>query len=129
MRTFKLLLLYAGLLMGVQCVQAQSAEVPAAVLAAFASGNATEISEYLGPNVELVIENSNDVFSREQASVIINDFFRKHKVSNFQLLHKGNKDATSFAIANMKTSNGVYRVYILTRKGQIQQLRIEPSND
>jgi len=29
----------------------------------------------------------------------------------------------------LKTATGTYRVYVLTRKNEIQQLRIEPSND
>ena len=75
----------------------------------------------------------NDVFSKQQASGIITDFFRTNKVSSFQLLHKGNKEATSFAIGEIKTNTGNYRVYVLTRKSGnqtvIQQLRIELSND
>ena len=73
--------------------------------------------------------NKNDVFSKPQATEIIADFFRKNKVNSFQLLHKGNKDAASFVIGTLKTSTGNFRLYVLTRKNEIQQLRIEPSND
>jgi hypothetical protein len=87
----------------------------------------------LGANVELVIGAKNDVFSKQQASGIINDFFRSNKVNSFQVLHKGNKDNANFAIGTLKTSSGNYRVYVLTRKQGatplIQQLRIESSND
>jgi hypothetical protein len=96
-------------------------------------GDAGKLSAYLNTNVELVVGNKNDVFSKQQASGIITDFFRTNKVSSFQLLHKGNKEATSFAIGEIKTNTGNYRVYVLTRKSGnqtvIQQLRIELSND
>ncbi|MEI7504319.1 MAG: DUF4783 domain-containing protein, partial [Paludibacter sp.] len=65
----------------------------------------------------------------QQATGIISDFFRKKRVNGFAMLHKRNKDAASFVIGTLKTASGTYRVYVLTRKNEIQQLRIEPSND
>ena len=117
------------LICAVPLVQAQSSEVALGIISALDSGNASQLSGYLNDNVELVIGNQNDVFSKQQATGIIADFFRKNKVSGFQLLHKGNKDAASFAIGTLKTNSGNFRVYVLTRKNEIQQLRIEPSNE
>jgi len=110
-------------------IKAQSAEVPSEIIASLNDGNANQLSGFLNDNVELVIENKNDIFSKQQATGIIVEFFRKNKVSGFQLLHKGNKDAASFVIGTLKTGTGSFRVYVLTRKNEIQQLRIEPSND
>ena len=129
MKTFKLFLLCISLFMVVPFVKAQSAEIPYEIISALNEGNSGLLSSYLNSNVELVIDNKNDVFSKQQASGIISDFLRKNRVSSFQLLHKGNKDLASFAIGTLKTSNGNYRLYVLTRKNEIQQLRIEPSND
>ena len=129
MKRLLLILLSAFLFIASPVLKAQSAEVPSSIISALDDGNATELSGYLNANVELVIDNKNDVFSKQQATGIITDFFRKNHVSNFQVLHKGNKDAASFAIGTLKTSTGNYRVYILTRKNEIQQLRIEPTND
>ena len=129
MKTFKFYLLCLSLFAAVSLVEAQSSEVPSEIISALNEGDASQLSTYLNANVELVIDNKNDVFSKQQASGIISDFFRKNRVSSFQLLHKGNKDLASFAIGMLKTSNGNYRVYVLTRKNEIQQLRIEPSND
>lgn len=129
MKTFKFYLLCLSLFAAVSFVEAQTAEVPSAIISALNEGDASQLSANLNANVELVIDNKNDVFSKQQASGIISDFFRKNRVSSFQLLHKGNKDLASFAIGMLKTSNGNYRVYVLTRKNEIQQLRIEPSND
>ena len=129
MKTFKFYLLCLSLFAAVSLVEAQSSEVPSEIISALNEGDASQLSTYLNANFELVIDNKNDVFSKQQASGIISDFFRKNRVSSFQLLHKGNKDLASFAIGMLKTSNGNYRVYVLTRKNEIQQLRIEPSND
>ena len=129
MKTIKLFLLSACFLCVIPLLQAQSVEVPAAIINALNSGDANQISNYLNSNVELFIENKNDVFSKPQATEIIADFFRKNRVNSFQLLHKGNKDAASFVIGTLKTVSGNFRLYVLTRKNEIQQLRIEPSND
>jgi hypothetical protein len=129
MKNFKLLLVFTCIFCAIPLLQAQSTEVPSDIITALNAGNASQLSEYLNSNVELVIENKNDVFSKQQASGIIADFFRKNSVNSFQLLHKGTKDAASFVIGMLKTSSGNFRVYVLTRKNEIQQLRIEPSND
>jgi len=129
MKTFKLFLLSACLFCVIPMLQAQSVEVPVAIINALNSGDANQISNYLNSNVELFIENKNDVFSKPQATEIIAEFFRKNRVNSFQLLHKGNKDAASFVIGTLKTASGNFRLYVLTRKNEIQQLRIEPSND
>lgn len=133
MRTIKFLFISLLVFTATTYTAAQTNEISSDIIAALDEGNASEINANLGPNVELVIGNKNDVFSKQQASGIINDFFRTNKVTSFQVLHKGNKDAASFAIGTLKTSGGNFRVYVLTRKQGasplIQQLRIESSND
>lgn len=133
MKSIKLVLLSFLMLCALPHVVAQSSEVSSEIITALDKGDAAKLSAYLNANVELVVGNKNDVFSKQQATGIITDFFRTNKVSSFQLLHKGNKEATSFAIGEIKTNTGNYRVYVLTRKSGnqtvIQQLRIEISND
>ncbi len=133
MKTAKFLLIGLFVFTAFAHVNAQSNEISSEIISALDEGNAADINTNLGANVELVIGNKNDVFSKQQASGIINDFFRTNKVSSFQVIHKGNKDAASFAIGTLKTSGGSFRVYVLTRKQGsaplIQQLRIESSND
>lgn len=110
----------------------QSAEVPQEVIAALTNGDASKISQYLNANVELVIGAKNDIYSRQQATGIIADFFRKNSVSGFQVIHKGTKESSSFVVGTLRTSRGTYRVSLLTRKNGnepiIQQLRIEDND-
>ncbi len=114
-------------------VNAQQNEIPSDVITAFKTGDAGKLSSYLNANVELVIGKTNDVFSKQQATGIINDFFKKNKVSDFSVLHNGNRESAGFVIGTLSTANGSFRVYILMRKSGsqtlIQQLRIEPSNE
>lgn len=133
MKTIKFISVSAMLLLAIAFSYAQNNEVPSEIVAAIESGDAAKISSFLNNNVELVVENKNDVYSKQQATSIITEFFRNKKVISFQAIHKGNKDASSFMIGNLRTNSGVFRVYVLTRRNGnqnlIQQLRIEPNND
>jgi Domain of unknown function (DUF4783) len=110
-------------------MSSQTVDVPSAVVSALNSSNSIMLSNYLSGTVELSIGNQDDIYSNQQSTAILTDFFRKNHVLSFQVLHKGNKESASFLIGMLKTNNGVFRVYILSRKSQIQQLRIDPSND
>lgn len=128
----KTLISFLFLVSSIGMVNAQQ-DVSDNILGALANGDVTTLSSFFNDNVELVIGSSNDVFSKQQATGIISDFFRKNKVSAFQVLHKGTKDTSAFSICTMKAGNASYRVYVLVRKTStrqlIQQLRIESSND
>lgn len=110
-----------------------SSGIPNELITAITQGDANRLSLYLGTNVELVINNKNDVYSKQQAVKIFADFFKENPVKSFQILHSSAKEASGFAIGRLETSKGLHRVYILTRKSKdkslIQQLRIEPSNE
>jgi len=134
MKTIKLISLFVLFTIGfLQSSTAQNTDVPSEITSALNSGDTNKLSAYLNTNVELVIGNKNDVYSKQQAVGIISDFFRNKTVQSFQILHKGNKEAASFVIGTLKTSAGNFRVYVLTRKtgkqSFIQQLRIETSNE
>ena len=129
MKTIKLLT-FIALFTAFELTSAtQTTGFPNEILTALNSADVAKLTNYLNDNVELVMSNKNDVYSKQQAVGIITDFFRKNKVNGFQLLHNGNKEAASFIIGTLKTTAGNYRVYVLTRKTNgkqlIQQLRIE----
>ena len=131
MKTFKITSI--AILMAIPSILfGQSYKLPSEVVMALERADAEQLSDYLNATVELTILSQNDVYSKQQATNIIADFFRKNTVTGFQALHSGNKDAASFAIGNLNTTSQTYRVYILIRSvsGQpaIQQLRIE-AND
>jgi hypothetical protein len=133
MKTKKLLLLLPFLFLGLSVGYAQSGEAPDEIVAALDNGDASKLSSFFISNVNLVIGTKNDFYSKQQASGIITDFFRNNKVNSFNVIHVVPKDAVTVVIGNLKTSGGIYRVYVYTRKAGahsvIEQLRIENSND
>ena len=134
MKKTSLIILSFALFFGVSNVFSQTTPtVSQTAIDALNSGNAVTLSALFSNSVELIIENRSGIFSQQQANGIIADFFRRNSVTDFTVLHKGVKDASSFIIGTLRTSNGAFRVYLLIRNTEnqdvIQQLRIESSND
>ena len=96
---------------------------------ALEKGNAAQLSNYFSATIELTILDKSNIYSKQQATSTLADFFQENTVTGFQLKHEGDKDVVSFAIGNLITKKRTFRVYlhIQTTNGQpiIQQLRIE----
>ena len=106
---------------------AQTDKLPADIVLSFEAGNAAELAKHFHTNVELIILEEEDVYSRSQAEQIIRKFFSEHKPSAFKVIFEGEK--SRYAICSLETSKARYRVYILMKKQDnkplIHQLRIE----
>jgi len=108
-------------------------DVSPTILSALQRGDAVAVSAFFNENIELIVGQVNDVFSKKQATGILADFFRRNRVGSFRIIHKGNKENSAFTICSMQAGAVSYRVYVLVRTSDtqqlIQQLRIEPTND
>lgn len=132
-KMLKLLVIMALCVVNTHILSAQSSKVPSEIISAFNSGDVSRLSAYISTNVQLVTDNVNDIYSKQQAVGIISDFFRRNGVLKFELLHQGAKESTSFAVGILHTVQGKFRVNILTRFNAnaiaIQQIRIESYNE
>lgn len=110
-----------------------SEEIPKGIALAFRAGNSKELVKFFNTSIELVILEKEDVYSKTQAERIIRDFFTKYPPENFSILHQGGKESSYYAIGDLTTSKGVFRVYFLlkTKNGNslIHQLRIEKEDE
>ena len=106
-----------------------SQEIPSGVVESFKKGNAKELSRHFNDNVELVVLNNENVYSKSQAELILRDFFSANTPVKFELLHQGGPVSSRFGIGNLATANGDFRIYfLLKRKDEvylIHLLRIE----
>ncbi len=120
-----ILLIITFLLIGTELF----AQIPQGITISISSGNSKELAKHFNNDVELVILDKEDVYSRYQAEHIMKDFFVKYSPQNFNILHEGGKEGSRYAIGNLNTSNGVFRVYFLIKQKNnqpfIHQLRIE----
>lgn len=103
--------------------------IPDGVITSLKTGNAKELGKFFNTNIELVVLDKEDVYSKTQAEAILKDFFTQNPVSGFSVIHQGGKDGAQYAIGNLTTSKGTFRVYVyvkeVNQKPVISQLRIE----
>jgi len=114
-------------------LQAQTQKMPEGIILSFRAGNAEELSKFFHSNVELIILDKEDVYSRSQAEQIIRKFFAEHKTESFKIIFEGGKENSRYAIGGLQASAEKYRVYILMKNQDgspfIHQLRIEKEEE
>jgi len=113
---------------------AYAADIIDDIAAAIRSGNPKNISKYFIENIDLKIIKQEDVYSKQQAEMILKDFFGKHVIKSFTVAHKSEpKNGSQYVIGTLETVNGKFRTYFLikTAGGQtlIHQFRIESENE
>lgn len=105
------------------------AQIPDEIILSLKSGNAKVLASYFNQNVELVILENDNIYSKAQAEQIVNEFFTKFQPERFNIIHQGGKEGAQYVIGNLVTKQETFRVYFLlkktTGKDIIHQLRIE----
>lgn len=105
------------------------AQIPDDIIFSLKTGNASKLAKHFSQNVELVVLDSENVYSKAHAQQVISDFFKKYPPQNFTIIHQGGKDDSSYAIGNLQVKNDKFRVYFLIKSkngaSYIHQLRIE----
>ena len=96
----------------------------------FSTGDVTTISTYFPGTLDMTVEKAEDVFSKAQATQILNQFFKTNQPSDFLVKHKGaSKGGDFYQIGTLKTSNGDFRVTFFLKKDEervfIKRLKIE----
>jgi hypothetical protein len=107
--------------------------IPSGIAIAFRTGSAAGLSEYLNGTVELVLPGKEDFYSKSVAETILKDFFTRYRSREFVIKHQGARGDAQYAIANLETDKGKFRVYFLLKKVNgnplIHQIRIEADNE
>lgn len=111
----------------------EQAKIPAGISNAIKAGNASELSKFMNSTVELLVLDKEDFYKKVVAETILKEFFSSHPVKDFIVRHQGGSNDAQYAIGNLKTESGDFRVHILLKKvGQdllIHQVRIEPDSE
>jgi hypothetical protein len=105
------------------------AQVPDEIIQSLKTGDSKALSEYFNQNVEMVVLENDNVYSKAQAQQIVNKFFSNNTPESFNVIHSGGKEGAQYVIGNLVTNKGSFRVYFLLKKNNgkdyIHQLRIE----
>ncbi len=99
------------------------------IVTALKNGNATQIAKYFDNTVEITLPDKSNSYSKNQAEVIIRDFFSIHPVKGFEILHKGENAGSQYCIGTLSTKNGSFRTTVyMKQKGDkqvLQEIRFE----
>lgn len=101
------------------------------IVKAVRSGQAANLSKYVQSNIEVTIPGRSDRYSRAQALIILQDFFRTSGVKNFDVKQKSVSGNNEYCIGTLQTRSGAYRtmIYVSSKKGKqwIKELRFLPA--
>lgn len=94
------------------------------VIGALRSGNATELAKYADANLEIALPAKTDNYSRQQAVVILQDFFSTNGVKGFDVKHRGDNGGSQFCIGTLVTRSGNFRTtFLMTEKNGAQLVK------
>jgi hypothetical protein len=100
------------------------------MVAAIKAGNSSDLAKYFNNTVEIQIPGNEGTFSKNQAEMIIKEFFAKNPPAAYSTNQTGSsKGGAQFMIGTYKSGKLVFHVYILIKpiegKMLIQQLHFE----
>lgn len=101
------------------------------IYTALSKGDVAALEQHLDNQVELCIFDKEDVFTRQDATRMLKNFFAEHAVKGYKEMHSGASKGrdSNYAIGQLATDKGTFRVYLYFDKRDdkriIQELRIE----
>ena len=100
------------------------------VVNAIKADRVADMVKYFDAFVPITINNAQQIYSHNQAQVVLQDFFDKNSAKEFLVMDNGSPNNTSkFLIGSFTEPNGIkYTVYILmkTKNGEymLQEIRL-----
>ncbi|RKQ50525.1 uncharacterized protein DUF4783 [Roseivirga pacifica] len=106
------------LLFGATSAFAQEAEIIDLVEEALKSSSSREISKHLHNKVEIKLDGERNEYSKNQAEVVLKQFFQDNTAESCEFVHQGNNNAGGiiYAIGSYQTSSVSYRVVVRAKK-------------
>jgi len=132
MKSLNIIALVLIALNSLAAIAQDQAKIPEGISIAIKTGNAAELSKFMNSTVELLLLDKEDFYKKNVAETILKDFFAEYQTKDFTIRHQGAKNDAQYAIGNLKTEKGDFRVYFLLKKVDqellIHQIRIESDN-
>ncbi|MBL7864608.1 MAG: DUF4783 domain-containing protein [Cyclobacteriaceae bacterium] len=84
---------------------------------AIKSNDATALVKSFAVSVDINLEGNINTYSKAQSEFLLKDFFKKHPVTDFTIVHTGSsKGGLQFAIGRYLSANESYNVLIRVRQ-------------
>jgi hypothetical protein len=86
--------------------------VPQGLIEALSKGDAGEMADYFHQSLEMTILDKDYMSSKNQATRIMENFFKEHPPTGFKVSFEGAKEESKYAIGELTTSDNSFRVNI-----------------
>lgn len=101
------------LLLSMACLlPAKAQTVPSELIEAMKAGKADKAAQFFHQSLELTILGKDYKASKNQATRIMENFFKEHPPTGFTISFEGTKELSKYAIGDLLTSDGTFRVNI-----------------
>jgi hypothetical protein len=127
---FRCLAISLALLLGLSSFTDTQDDISKLVAEGLRTGNASAVSKYFNPMVDLSLPGSDETYSKTQASQVLKKFFVQNPVKGFKISKQGSSaDGSTYCIGTLDAGRNSYRVYYLIKpvvgKNLVQQLQIQ----
>ncbi len=99
------------------------------VVTGFKNGDAVQIARFFDNTVEITMPDKSNNYSKNQAEVVLKDFFNTNGIKGFDVIHKGENAGSQYCIGTLVTKNGSFRTTVfMKQKGDkqlLQEIRFE----
>jgi hypothetical protein len=92
------------------CIAGSGQMVPEGIVHAFKTGDAKELSTFFHNSVEIKILTETQISSKNQATRIMQDFFKQNAPVSFDVNYEDFKPDTQYGLGTMKTSTDSFRI-------------------
>jgi hypothetical protein len=111
-------------------LQPKTADPVEHTIALLKQTNWAELYKTFAANVDVAILNESDIYTKDQAEVIVNNFFTKNQPFAVKLIHQVNSNADlKYFVVLLTGKSGSYRTSVSLRNNggsfQINELHIE----
>lgn len=93
------------------------------------NGDSAQIAKYFDNTVEITMPDKSNSYSKNQAEIILRDFFSNNGVKDFAVIHKGENAGSQYCIGTLVTKNGSFRTTVFMKqkndKQLLQEIRFE----
>jgi hypothetical protein len=99
------------------------------IISSLGRGGAPALSRYFDDNVEMTILERGGRYSKDQAQMVLRDFFNTHPVLGFEISQKTDSGERQYCSGKLMTSKGHYKTSIIVsvrnQRPLITEIRIE----
>jgi hypothetical protein len=86
---------------------------------AIKANNAKEVVKYFNQSVDINLEGEVNNYSKAQSEFILTDFFKKHPVTDFSVIHTGSSPSgLKFAIGKYQSRTDTYNVLMRVKESE-----------